>query len=306
MSALVSLGVCCALFWWVVRAKRACEQAPAPQAQAHPNSAAPSDLEPQLQVVPRPSPASPIPFQAFVASRLAPPGRILGLGRGEELDLALVKKRFETLFWQKQMEGAEERELQLIAYAYLVMLLAAKARNMTVTVQAAQSNTFNIVNQNTLQLHRELVQINNAREAQAVRADQAELELHAARVENARLQATLREQQEAAARREARLAVLRERAKFAPPWFDQLAAFLNTHCVRGPDKRVSSAEMHEGFVRFLSQCPQGPEPPTQRELRQALEEHSNFEYTQVYINGGNARGFRGLGLCPAPANAQVA
>jgi hypothetical protein len=230
------------------------------------------------------------------------------LGRGEELDLELdlVKKRFETLFWSQQREGADERDLQLIAYAYLIMLLAAKARSMTVTVQAAQSNTFNIVNQNTLQLHRELVQINNAREAQAVRADQAELELHAARVENARLQATLREQQEAAVRREARLAVLRERAKFAPPWFDQLTAFLNTQCVRGPDERVTSAEMHEGFARFLAASPQGPEPPTQRELRQALEEHLNFEYTQVYINGGNARGFKGLGLCPAQAVAQVA
>ena len=151
------------------------------------------------------------------------------------------------------------------------------------------------------------MQINNAREAQTVRADQAELELHATRVENARLQVTLREQQEAAARREARLAVLRERAKFAPPWFDQLTAFLNMHCVRGPDVRVSSAEMHEAFARFLGESPhQGPEPPTQRELRQALEEHLNFEYTQVYINGGNARGFKGLGLCLAQAVAQVA
>ena len=155
------------------------------------------------------------------------------------------------------------------------------------------------------------MQINNAREAQTVRADQAELELHATRVENARLQVTLREQQEAAARREARLAVLRERAKFAPPWFDQLTAFLNTHCVRGPNERVSSAEMHEAFARFLGGSPQGPEPPTQRELRQALED-LGFEYTQIFVrgsdggSGGNARGFKGLGLCPAQAVAQVA
>ena len=93
----------------------ACEPAPAPQAQPQLSTAAPSDLEPQLQVVPRPSPASPIPFQAFVASRLAPPGRVLGLERSEELDLDLVKKRFDTLFWIKQTAGAEERELQLIA-----------------------------------------------------------------------------------------------------------------------------------------------------------------------------------------------
>ena len=132
------------------------------------------------------------------------------------------------------------------------------------------------------------------------------LELHAARIENARLQAILREQQEAAARREARLAVLRERAKFAPPWFDQLTAFRNTRCVRGPDERVSSAEVHDAFARFLAASSRGPEPPTQRELRQVLEENLNFEYTQVYINGGNARGFKGLGLCPAQAVAQAA
>ena len=305
MSALVPLGVCCALLWCLLRARSA-KHAPVPQAPPTPSTAAPSEAEPQLSLVPCPSPASPVPFQAFATSRLTPPGRILGLARGEERDLGLVKKRFDNLFWNKQMEGADERELQLIAYAYLVMLLADKARSMTVTVQAAQSNTFNIVTQNNLQLHRELVQINNAREAQAVRAEQAELELHAARIENARLQRTLQEQQEFAARREARLAVLRERSKLAPAWADQLGIFLNTRCVRRPDERVSSAEMHDAFVRFLAESPQGPEPPTQRELRQALEEHLGFEYSQVYINGGNARGFRGLGLCPAPTDARAA
>ena len=306
MSTLVSLGVCCALLWWVVRAKRACGQAPAPQARPNLSSAAPPNLEPQLSVVPRPSTASPMPFQAFVASSLTPPGRILGLASGEERDLDLIRERFNTLFWNKQLEGAAENELLVISYAYLIMLLAAKARSMTVTVQAAQSNTFNIVNQNNLQLHRELVQINNAREAQTVRADQAELELNEARVENARLQVAWREQQEAAARREARLAVLRERAKFAPPWFDQLTAFLNTRCVRGPDERVSSAEVHDAFARFLAASPRGPEPPTQRELRQVLEENLNCFYTQVFVNGSNARGFKGLGLCLAPTDAPAA
>ena len=56
MSALVSLGVCCALLWWVVRAKRARERAPAPQERPNLSTAAPSDVEPQLPVVPVPAP----------------------------------------------------------------------------------------------------------------------------------------------------------------------------------------------------------------------------------------------------------
>ena len=81
---------------------------------------------------------------AFSSDRgLRPTGRILGEWRGARP----ASSESASCFWNRRQGAAvsADNELLVISYAYLIML-AAKARSMTVKVQAAQSNTFNIVN----------------------------------------------------------------------------------------------------------------------------------------------------------------
>ena len=59
--------------------------------------------------------------------------------------------------------------------------------------------------------------------------------------------------------------------------------------------KVGSAELHTAFVSCMAADRLAVHPPSQQDLR-ALLERLGFEYGQVYLNGGNTRGFRGLGL----------
>ena len=98
---------------------------------------------------------------------------------------------------------------------------AAKACSPSVTEQTIS------IDQQYLQLHSELMALNDAREMQAVRAHQAtEEQLHAAQAQNAQLVGAMRDLQEQASRREARLAALRRRAEFAPPLVRRAFRFL--------------------------------------------------------------------------------
>ncbi len=91
----------------------------------------------------------------------------------------------------------------------------------------------------------------------------------------------------------ARLRTMESRARCAPPYFDALTQFLDSECARGADRRVSSASLHAAFVDFMADA--HSEAPSQTDLR-ALLETLGFEYGQVNIDGGNARGFRGISL----------
>ena len=71
----------------------------------------------------------------------------------------------------------------------------------------------------------------------------------------------------------------------------------------GPDQRVGSAELHEAFVAFLAQSPDTScqQAPSHRELRSLLETQLGLHYCQLYIDGANCRGFKGLGQDPTDA-----
>ena len=90
---------------------------------------------------------------------------------------------------------------------------------------------------------------------------------------------------------------LQERAKCAPPFFENVAEFLRVRCIDGESERVGTSELHAALAVFMKHHHRGTLPPSQRDLR-ALLEQLGFEYNQVYIAGCNTRGFRGLGLRP--------
>ena len=95
------------------------------------------------------------------------------------------------------------------------------------------------------------------------------------------------------------LSSVEERAQFAPPYFDALLSFMRSHCIQGRMK-FGSAELHTAFVSCMAANRLAIQPPSQQDLR-ALLERLGFDYGQVYLNGGNTRGFRGLGLANALA-----
>jgi hypothetical protein len=129
------------------------------------------------------------------------------------------------------------------------------------------------------------------------------------RAENAQMHARVAELEDHAARQEARIAALRQRARCAPRWYDALETFLSTRCVRGADERVGYAELFGSFSAFLKESTHTSrlEAPTQREFRAVIEDVLGFEYSQLHIAGTNCRGFRGLALAgPAPTGASAA
>ena len=98
----------------------------------------------------------------------------------------------------------------------------------------------------------------------------------------------------------AHLRSVEERAQCAPPYFDALQSFMRSNCIQGDDMKVGSAELHTAFVSCMAADRLVIQPPSQQDLR-ALLERLGFDYGQVYLNGGNTRGFRGLGLATALA-----
>lgn len=97
------------------------------------------------------------------------------------------------------------------------------------------------------------------------------------------------------------LAAAQLRSKCAPVYFDLLVDFIKSRCVTGREMKVSSADLHQGFDRFMQHAQHGKPKetivptPKQRELR-ALMETLGFEYTQTYLLGANARCLRGIQL----------
>ena len=94
---------------------------------------------------------------------------------------------------------------------------------------------------------------------------------------------------------EGRLRLAEVHACCAPSWSCALADFIQQKCVQGEEKRVGSTELHEAFLEFLrSRYPQD-EAPAHKAFRELLE-HLGYNYDQVYVDGTNKRGFRGISL----------
>ncbi len=58
---------------------------------------------------------------------------------------------------------------------------------------------------------------------------------------------------------------------------------------------MGSAELHEAFVEYLARHHRDVAAPPQKALRELME-NQGYQYEQLYINGANKRGFKGIGL----------
>jgi hypothetical protein len=94
---------------------------------------------------------------------------------------------------------------------------------------------------------------------------------------------------------EAKHDLLAKRALCAPPYFDALHWFIVNRCVQHPDERVSSEDFHKAFVSHMMVNHPSTERPNQRDIT-ALMKRLGLNNEQVYVHGGNARGFKGIGL----------
>ena len=83
-------------------------------------------------------------------------------------------------------------------------------------------------------------------------------------------------------------------ASCAPLWFRQFKAFEVAKCSRGDNMRVGSTDLHNAFVAYLAQNHRDVAAPPHKAFRELVERE--YEYEQLFIDGTNKRGFRGISL----------
>ena len=103
---------------------------------------------------------------------------------------------------------------------------------------------------------------------------------------------------------EGRLRQAEGHARCAPSWYGALADFVHEKCVQGDSMKVGSAELHEAFLTFMRSSHPQIEAPVHKAFRELLE-HLGYEYDQVYIEGTNKRGFRGISLLKPTAQLKI-
>ena len=103
---------------------------------------------------------------------------------------------------------------------------------------------------------------------------------------------------------EGHLRLAEEHARCAPSWFGAWAEFVQLHCVHGDDKKVGSTELHEAFLKLMRSSFPHIEAPAHKAFRELLQ-HLGYEYDQVYVDGTNKRGFRGITLLKPTAQLQL-
>jgi hypothetical protein len=103
---------------------------------------------------------------------------------------------------------------------------------------------------------------------------------------------------------EGRLRQAENQARCAPSWFGAYDEFVEQRCIVGEEQRVGSTDLHDSFLEFLrdSRHPEGE--PTHKAFRELLQ-HLGYEYDQVYVDGINKRGFRGISLLKPTAQLQL-
>jgi hypothetical protein len=185
------------------------------------------------------------------------------------------------------------KDLQILMSAYFLLIMQRFCRKQTCSQASAgpqvQLNVCNVSLEQTHILNQQNL-ILATLEKRAIDAEMACTTLHR---ELAEAEDNIRHLNAQVASLETERNSVQILAKCAPVWFSAFVSFLNTECKQGPDLRVGSAQLHDTFCRFMSQHAKTVKPPTQRELTAQLV-RLGFEYAQVYINGGNARGFRGF------------
>ena len=210
-------------------------------------------------------------FKTYMENGYMHPCRVLGLPAENPYDRELIKQHFFQLFNAKTHQGAADWELQIICSAFFMP--------MTPSIPAPNKPPA----------------VDRTVERRASHAEAACAELQSSLIQSERAVELLRSELQTLT---AHLSKVEKRAQCAPPSFDAWLSFMRSNCIQGDDMKVGSAELHTAFVSCMAANRLSIQPPSQQDLRILLE-RLGFDYGQLYLNGGNTRGFRGLGLATA-------
>jgi hypothetical protein len=196
-----------------------------------------------------------------------------------------------------QSEQTLQKDLQILISAYFIMIMQrlcsghASCSSQAGPGPQVQLNVCNVQVEQTHIMNQHNVIIAKLEE----RAQQAEVACTSLHRELAKAESNARQLSAQIACLENERNSVQLLAKCAPAWFSAFVSFLDKECKQGPDLRVGSAQLPDTFCRFLHAHATTIQPPTQRELTAQLV-RLGFNYAQVHIHGGNARGFRGFSI----------
>ena len=203
--------------------------------------------------------------------------------------------------YELQRSEASISEIQGLHHAYLAVLNATallirdhQYRQLKQQQQQAPQETATVAREDVRRVVKQLEKDRSAF------ADQA------ARMESwgAFLQDDLQASKSRIKELEGRLRQAENQARCAPSWFGAYDEFVEQRCIVGEEQRVGSTDLHDSFLEFLrdSRHPEGE--PTHKAFRELLQ-HLGYEYDQVYVDGTNKRGFRGISLLKPTAHLKL-
>jgi hypothetical protein len=197
------------------------------------------------------------------------------------------------------MEGCGSEELQSICSSFLILMLLEAQR-----VQKATTSNHQVVHNTQYNVHTDSISITFQKEKEAFQQHNSQLQEWGNHLQSNlfELESQLHAEQKIAAHLKRQLSKMEEecqlmakRAICAPPYFDSLHEFIMHKCVQHSDERVSSEDFHRAFTTHMIEIHPSMERPNQRDLT-AMMKRLGLNNEQVYVHGGNARGFKGLGL----------
>lgn len=202
---------------------------------------------------------------------------------------------FQAKIFEAQAKRASQAEIQALHFAYMAVLnhTALRLSRQLQLRQLPQATTM-------------IDSADVKRVVQHLERDRDTFSKEAARMESwsSILSGNLQASESKIKELEGRLRQAEGHARCAPSWSGALADFVHEKCVQGDSMKVGSAELHEAFLEFMRSSHPQIEAPVHKAFRELLE-HLGYEYDQVYIEGTNKRGFRGISLHKPTAQLQI-
>jgi hypothetical protein len=235
-----------------------------------------------------------------MATKYRNPMDVLGLDKSSPMSTQAIADWFRQRFHSKQMEDCAPEELQNICSSFLILMLLEARRDQ----KATTSLNHQVIHNTQYNVHTDNINITFQKEKEAFEQHKLQLLEWGNHLQSNlfELESQLHSEQNMAANLKKQLSKMEEechlmakRAICAPQYFDSLHEFITKNCVQHPDERVSSEDFHRAFTTHMTAIHSNMERPNQRDLT-AVMKRLGLNNEQVYVHGGNARGFKGLGL----------
>ena len=235
---------------------------------------------------------------ATLGMREPPPDGIIS-------DPNLFIRLYEQALSHAHQRGADSHEIRALVHAKQACIFYHSFRKMAAKLDAIDSmpttgGATSVARDDVQRVLQQLKDTQDALESQSAQFEkQNEAQASYYRQQQEDLNSWGRDLRAEAQRRIAeltqRLVEAEEAASCAPAWFRQLKTFETERCSKGDTCRVASTDLHEAFVDYLERHHREIAAPSHKEFRELME-NQGYQYDQLYIDGTNKRGFRGIGL----------